>query len=186
MSAPAPEPVEPILEDQWILPVAQRLSECLCTELERSPGGTPCFCGVVPGANVAMDFCDCTGTPCGMAYVRIHEVYPSRRFPQPSPDLNNCNDPLAVTFEIGITRCLPGMDDQGEPPDAVAQFEAVRIQTGDMAAIRRTVVCCFDGKAILGRWRGLGPAGNCGGGVWPVTVPLMRAEPLPSPFSTVV
>lgn len=166
----APEVTE--IPDLLIYPLLTSLADCLCVELALSPGGEPCFCGVVPASLVAMDFCDCAGAlRCGMAYVRLDTVFPSRRFPDQTTDAR-CTDPLAARVHIGVTRCLPGMDTRGNPPGVVEQSEAVRVQMGDMAAIRRTIECCFDdGRAVLlGAYTPVGDQGNCGGGFWSATV----------------
>lgn len=168
--------VAPPAEDTIIAPYLYLLSDCLCSALDDTPGGVPCFCGVVPGANVAMDYCDCgsTARACGMAWVRLDSLYPSRVFPQPATEANACRDPLAARIQLGVTRCLPGMDARGNPPSVAAQAEAVRVQMADMAAMRRAASCCFtSGLFLLGQYTPIGPTGNCGGGQWTVTVQVM-------------
>lgn len=167
-------PPDPPTEDTLVLPLLSSMVDCLCEELAASYGPDPCFCGLVPAALVAMDFCDCGGISCGMAWVRLDSIYPSRRFADQTTDAR-CGDPLAVRINVGVTRCLPGPDARGNPPDAVAQAEAVAVQMADMAAMRRAVACCLpqSTKYVLGTYQPLGPSGNCGGGVWTVTVQVM-------------
>lgn len=164
-------PVDPIVDP--IYPLLTALADCLCVELDTSPGGPPCFCGVVPAALVAMDFCDCGGTACGMGWVRLDTLYPSRRFADPTTDAR-CGDPLALRVQVGVTRCLPGMDAAGNPPGVVEQSEAVRVQTGDLLAARRAIECCWsDRTVLLGAYIPVGPQGDCGGGFWTATVQVL-------------
>src|SRR5262245_40896524 len=139
-------PIAPPLPDTHVLPVAYALLDCLCVEVAASPGGEPCFCGLVPGSSVAMDWCDCSAGSdrCGMAYVRLDTIYPSARFPLPMGEPGNCAVKMAARFQVGTFRCVPVADGDGRnPPSAEAQSAAVEIQLGDMAAIRRAIDCCL-------------------------------------------
>lgn len=172
-SAPplAPGEVPTAVSDTAVFPILTMLASCLCEQVEATIGGLPCFCGVVPGRFLPMDFCDCFGSGCGMAFVRLDSVVPSVAFPNASPT-PSCSDPLAVRIEVGVHRCLPGMNEAGEPPDVAAQDEAVAIQMADMMAIRRAIKCCWQSSSkdyLLGPYTPSGPDGNCGGGSWIVT-----------------
>jgi len=172
MTVTPPEPIE----DTKVWPLLMQMVDCLCAELAASPGGTPCYCGVVPGQVPSMDFCDCLdASACGMGWVRLDTAYPSTVFPQQQTAARNCRTPLALSIQVGVTRCVPGLDAAGNPPDAVEQAEAVRIQMGDMLAARRAIVCCLgDHPAhMLGRYTPLGPLGNCAGGFWVASVQVM-------------
>lgn len=176
MTAP---PIE-VVDDVTVLPIAQAFVDCLCVEIDASPGGMPCFCGLLPGANVALD-CDCdAGGRCGTAWVRIDQVFPSARFPVPLLDANNCAVGLAVRLQVGVVRCTPVGEPDGLPPSVEAQAEAVRVQLGDLSAARRAIQCCVQDhpavkhrKVMLGQWTPVGPAGGCAGGIWSVTVQVI-------------
>jgi hypothetical protein len=164
----------PPIEDEAALPVALALLSCLCDEVDKSLGGAVCQCTLLPGLESPMDYCDCTGSACGMAWVRVDQVFPSTRFPV-ADVAAGCDAPLAVRCVLGVHRCVPGMDSQGLPPDAAQQTKAVQVQMSDMAAMRRAMDCCsrqvFRGQAmLLGSYTPSGPVGNCAGGSWPVTV----------------
>jgi len=163
-----------VTDDTLAFPLAVELLGCLCAEMPDTVGGDVCWCGLLPGQLVPMDYCQCEGTNCGQAWVRIVSVYPSQQFPRQSIDYRSCADPLAVELNAGVFRCFPGLDENLHPPTVDQQLEAVRVQMSDQAAIRRAIQCCFgtDKKrpAILGRYTPLGPAGDCGGGYWAVTV----------------
>lgn len=163
------------VDDQQIAPLLYTMAECLCEQLAGTPGGAPCFCGVMPAALVPMDFCDCaTANRCGMGYVRLDSLYPSRVFANPDIDAR-CGSPLAARIAVGVTRCLPDMDARGNPPGVDQQTEAVRYQMADMMAARRAIACCLDPatKYVLGAYTPVGPAGGCGGGQWLVTVQVI-------------
>lgn len=164
-------PVAPTM-DTLVYPGLETLAACLCEELATSLGGVPCFCGVVPGRIVPMDFCDCATTGCGMAWVRLDAMFPSRAFPTQTTDAR-CNDPLASRIELGVTRCLPGMDAQGNPPGVVEQSNAVAVQMADAMAMRRAIACCYGPNSkdyVLGTYQPVGPQGSCGGGTWTFTL----------------
>lgn len=169
---PAP-PAEPV-EDTQVAPILYALVDCLETELDATPGGPPCFVGVVPGANVAMDFCDCDASGCGMGYVRLDTVYPSTQFPIQDTTAR-CTAPLAARVAVGVTRCLPTMDDSGNAPTVLQQAQAVQNQMADMMAARRAIACCLDPAVpyMLGAYTPVGPYADCGGGFWLVTFQVM-------------
>lgn len=178
MTTPAPE--EPI-DEQKVLPLLLQLVECLCAQLDLSVGGAPCFCGVVPGINVAADYCDCTSKgPCGKAYVNLMSLYPSNVFPTPLRDAGNCGAKLAARVRMGTLRCMPTFatpaafgKGAGEPATIQQQLDSVRVQLSDMQHMRKAIECCANTevagrkrKLLLDTYTPVGPQGNCGGGEW--------------------
>lgn len=165
-------------DDTLILPVLDALRACLCEQLAVSPGGVPCFCGLYPGGPVPADGCTCGrgATGCGQAWVRLARVFPTTQYPQQT-NTPGCAVGLAAVIEVGVRRCLPGtssINGQVTFPTAADQAEAVRVQMGDLAAILRAITCCpalARMNPILGAYAPE-DAGDCGGGVWPVTVQL--------------
>jgi hypothetical protein len=171
VSSPAPE----IVPDGKVFTVASELLTCLCTELARSVGGPPCECALMPGVDVPMDFCDCSGTACGMGWVNVAAVFPTTSFPLPAAGAIACGTPMAARYRIGTHRCMPVMTEDGEPPSAVDRLEATRVALSDEAAVRRAICCAVDKLKLskahaLGLWTPTGPAGQCGGGFWTLTV----------------
>jgi hypothetical protein len=166
---------EYVADDTKVAPIMYALADCLCEQLASTPGGSPCFCGVMPASLVPMDFCDCqTERACGMAWVRLDALYPSVQFPV--QDLEAlCGSPLAARLAVGVTRCLPTIDERGNPPDVAAQTMAVQVQMADMMAARRAIACCAAEytRMILGLYTPIGPAGGCGGGFWTATFQVM-------------
>ena len=162
-------------EDPDIYPALVALSACLCAELTASGLPTPCFCGVLPGANVPMSYCgECGGfsdAKCGgQAWVRLDSVFPSTIFPSPA-DTTQCSTGLAASIEIGVLRCMQVMEEGGEAPSLDEQVRATRLQMADMQAMRRAVMCCDwradpDHKILLTTYVPVGPEGGCVGGTW--------------------
>jgi hypothetical protein len=174
--------VEPLVEspptifyDNDVLPIMQEVLGCLCDALIYAPGGVPCACLLVPGANVAMDYCDCTNPAygCGQAWVRLDQSFAGANvynsvYARKALQAARCVDVISHRLQIGVTRCTPGMDAQGEPPDQWDQLAAVEQQMGDFAAIRRALDCCFTlnkrREWLFERYTPVGPSGNCVGG----------------------
>jgi len=158
--------------------IALALVGCVCDRLTDTPAGAPCFCGVVPGGPlVSMDYCGCSDGGCGMAYVRLDTVFPSRVFPAPDFTAANCATGLAARFFVGCFRCVPGISETGQPPSEVDQMTAADMIWADMAALYTAIRCCVDdvlglswGDVVVGGYVPVGPSGDCAGGQWPVTV----------------
>lgn len=161
-------PPEGFTDDTLIWPLLTQLSDCLCETLsERGLLPGDCFCGIVPGQQVAWDYTS------GMAWVRLNSVVPSATFPNQSFNLNNCGTTLAAEVEVGVLHCAPGSASDGSPPGELQQFESARLQMATMAAMRSAILCCSestDVDMILGAYEPQGPNGNLVGGVWTVSM----------------
>lgn len=166
-------------EDTLVYPKMIELSACLCTEIEASGLPEPCSCGPIVG-DLSLDYCgSCSGEgKCGgQAWVRLVNAFPAVDLPNPLFELRNCGAPLAYQIEVGIVRCKPIGTTSGargyRPPSLDQMVEALRLQTADMAAIRRAVYCCFGGDDetdyILGTYTPTSPDGDCLGGAFTVT-----------------
>jgi hypothetical protein len=151
------------------------LLDCLETAIDGMGSPTPCMTAVFPGAQVAIDYCNpCGPDQCGMAWVRLASVFPSTVFPIQDATSTPCPPPMAVTVDIGIARCAPVGDDDGNPPSTDEWEAASAVQIADMTAIQDAVLCCFTGKKVVfGAYQPLGPEGGCVGGVWTVAVDPM-------------
>lgn len=154
-----------------IWPTLTELAACLCTQLHDSGLPDVCFCGVLPGSEVAWDYasgCD----NCGMAWVRLLGMQPSTAFPQADINPSNCSKPLAYTVEMGVLRCAPMPKEDGTPPTLEEMLDATELQIADAAAMRRAVACCLGVRGwILGPYQPVGPQGGAVGGLWTVNIP---------------
>lgn len=165
--------VEPV-GDRVVWPVMVSLAECLCTQITGSGLPEPCFCGILPGGEAAYDYCDsCEDGTCGQAWVRLAQAFPSSAFPVPDVGRGTCASPLAFELVVGIVRCAPSPDDQGNPPSLGDQFATSQLVVADMMAMRRAIMCCAQAQKgrdyTLGFYLPVGPEGGCVGGVWTAT-----------------
>lgn len=158
-------PIEDYTEDETIWPLMVQLSQCLCETLTARglmPGD--CFCGVLPGDQVAHDY------GSGQAWVRLANVYPTTEFPQIDNTLRSCAASLGATLEVGVMQCAPGLGPLGRLPDQIDQFEATRLQLATMRAMHQAIACCGIEDMVLGQYSPQGPQGNLVGGIWLVDV----------------
>lgn len=164
------------------------LASCLCSTLRAaaSEGHSqePCFCGVLPGAAVAQDYCD--GGLCedkgGMAWTRLVSVQ-ARQEQGPGGESgtlapNQCVTVYDVTVEIGVLRSAPMPDEEGEPPSVSEQLAASMLQNSDMGVMLSVIGCCDEvpdslGDPVIGEYVPVGPEGGCVGGAWSATWSLL-------------
>lgn len=146
------------------------LAACLCASL--TPDGEEehglCFCGILPGDNVAIDYIDDCNT-CGMAWVRLERAYPASGIGIAATDVTNCATPLGLDIELGVVRCIStGVN--GEAPRPEDLLEAAEQMDADLLAIRRAISCCgeLDVEYSVSEYQPIGPEGGVVG--WTVTV----------------
>lgn len=152
------------------------LAACLCVTLEDWGLPTPCFCGVLPGLNVALDyFGGCEDGSCGngMAWVRLNSVYPAIGVGIQSQTAGNCGTTLGIDIEIGVVRCISAGEDDGGPVPAQELADAAFLQSQDALAMRAAVACCAPLTSrdyVLGIYTPYGPEGGAVGGTWTMVV----------------
>lgn len=159
--------------------VLDELLRCLCTALEDTPGGAACHCSMVGGREAIADRCTCGKNGCGQAWVRVDRIYAYDTDVVTPARIPACGSPLAAVVEVGVFRCIPTVKGNGEAPSASALTDQVLGQVADAGALAAAINCC---TAITSRKHAMGvytprDSGNCGGGVWPVTVALSRTVP---------
>lgn len=123
----------------------------------------------VPG-DIVWDSCE-----CGQLVISENRRYGSTKFASEEPDLDaECGEPvLTVDFTLSLTRCVPTMDDAGNPPDCAALSVAAHQLMKDKADLRLAVMCClttmYDTHAngllgfIIQAQETIGPSGGCAG-----------------------
>ena len=148
------------------------LADCLCLALKTNGAGPTCFCGVVPGASPAWDYCgECSGETCGMGYIRVISAFQSSSFPVADDPGEGCTGPLVVQLGVGALRCVPVPNESGELPAEEQQVEATLGLLADMSAMFVALCECLPDGAI-GAYEPLGPSGACAGGEWTVWMSL--------------
>lgn len=152
--------------DLW--PRVLKMAQCLCDEIDNSGLPELCFCGVMPGQQVAIDYADCNAKKNGMAWVRLVNASPYTVQGAPMTQPVSCDTPLQASLEVAIMRNLPIRDD-GSPPTTAEMLAATELQFADMACMRRAILCCYD-IALLGTYTPSGPAGSAVGGAWLVGI----------------
>lgn len=163
--SPDPDPCD------VLFPWAALMRDCVCASLEASVGGPVCQCMLTAGTSTAYDNC-CQG----QAWIRVVSVYPSKSFPTPDGSRFRCDHQMmAAELEIGVVRCAPTMDDDGNPPSVQAIEESFRVVHSDRVRVMRALSCCFrpeQGCEVIniGQWTPVAEQGGCVGGMTDVTI----------------
>jgi hypothetical protein len=133
-------------EDQFVLPLAQALYNCLCAEIQNqtNPPGQCCFrvgVEIAHDAGILVDSC-CDG----IAYVSLGDTFPSSAsFPEQDvvrqAQASCAPVSWAQMFKAGIIRCVP-TGDENAPPTCGEWTEAFYQNVQDGLTLRR-VQCCF-------------------------------------------
>ena len=161
-------------DDTRVWPILTQLSSCLCREITAQDLPEPCFCGVLSGDSVSLDYCGECGTRCGMAWVRLVGIS-ATQISTPTGVIiprtaRTCHIASEIIFEVGIVRCAPMPDDDGTMPSMAKQLEAARLQTADMNAALRAITCgCLEADFSVDTWAPIS-GGDCLGGAWSVIV----------------
>lgn len=159
--------------DLVIWPRLVNLLTCLCDSLAERHLPEPCVCAVMPGLQVATEYCNpCRGNKCGMAWVRLESIFPSSVFPVQDVTANGlCQAMMAFNVELGVVRCVPAGDEHGNPPDPQLMQDIAQQQVEEAFAMRAAVKCCFtQDKTMFGSYTPVGPEGGCVGATWTIAV----------------
>jgi len=156
---------------EWLL-------DCACAALAESPCGCPDWAAVVTGV---ASWDSCCGS--GQLYVVATSVYPSANFPIQEDPSARCRTGLVGLFTVGIIRCAPTFDDQGNPPSCSVQAEAAAAAMADAMAVVQGLGCCMyevrnQFRAGVTGQRFVGPAGGCMGSETTAAVELTDSVPI--------
>lgn len=173
------------MEDELAWPIMVKLVACLEQTLAARHLPGVCRASVVPGPQAVIEACTnggaCDGGEChGQAWVRFTAEYPYTAFPTQDTTAAKCGTSRAFVLEVGIARCLPTGRANGvggyTPPTMQKMVEATRLQMADKAAMIAAIECCLkdaddrDLDYVLGQYQPMQIPGDCGGGVWTVTI----------------
>jgi len=152
------------------------IAACLCVTLEEWGLPPTCFCGVLPGQTVAIDYfggCDDESCGNGMAWVRLAALYPAQIVGVPMQTPGNCDSTLGMDLEIGVVRCISAGEDDGSPVSPEELAASTYLQSQDALAMRAAMACCSPLTSkdfILGAYTPYGPDGLVVGGTWTAVV----------------
>lgn len=118
---------------------------CVVDALEQTPAGAPTRqCLMLPTQVIPWDAC-CESV--GQVALAIRNVFGSGTFPQPATptDWQRCGPAFIVAeVVVSVTRCVTGIDQQGQPPPcSVALAEAITLEN-DRTATRQAIACCLE------------------------------------------
>lgn len=141
----------------------QEILDCACAALAETVCGCPCRAYVAVG-DVSWDQC-CDG---GQLWVKATRVYVTESFPQEKADALICGVGLAADVQVGVLRCAPVLDDQGNPPTPEALTTSSSQVYEDMYALMNSIICCLSAtkkcrKFVMRGATSLGPQGGCVG-----------------------
>lgn len=158
---PDPTPVEAQLRE---------LLNCLCTAL--GAVGWEGDCCLEPGEVVWDTMCNDAAME-GKAWARLVQVYPSERFPAPSPpaSLVKCGTALSMRVELGAIACVCWEVCDCDVREANAHLVLVMVK----AALESVACCTPDGvdpeEVRLVQLDTVGPEGGSAGFVMELVVP---------------
>lgn len=170
-------------EDTSVYPALVDLAACLELEFTAAELPHPCEIQVLPGQVVSFDYCGnegcgINGCENGQAWVRLVSIQAVVRQSTTASTsgvaFTSCRGDYIFQLEMGVTRCISGLDPSGNPPSTEELLESTRFQLADMDAMRRAITCCFATDRGWGDARGVqvdsytpvGPEGGCVGGYW--------------------
>lgn len=150
------------------------LATCLCAQILSDDLPPVCFCGVVPGEQVALDYSGDCEDACGMAWVRLVMSYPSTVIGVPSVTPGNCGLGIGVDVEMGIVRCISVGGVDGQPPSPAELAAAAVLQQADLMAMWRAVSCCRNSNDwMIGVYTPFGPEGGLVGGTLTLSILML-------------
>lgn len=125
---------------------------------------------VEPGPVTGAYCCACRedgeGEPCGHAYIRVVRIFMAGAFPNQSLDPTNCRS-MAALVEMGVYRCSPSVDSQGNAPSPEDWTDV-----GELTLIdAETIYCVLVGHnpdwsnfpIVISDGEPIGPEGGCVG-----------------------
>lgn len=151
--------------------IIEALATCLCAQIKDDGLDEPCYCGVMPGFEVAWDIGECDDGSCGIAYVRLGNVYPSSQVGVATVNPGNCAIGTGLDIEMGMLRCFE-LNEDGSPSSPAQLLEASRIQYADILVMQKALVCCEWLPAedfVVGTYQPVGPSGGVVGGAFPLS-----------------
>jgi len=159
--------VAPVATASRVAVTLEAIADCLCNQITSDGLPPVCYCGVMPGSIAVADRVGNCGDVCGMAWVRLDQMYPAVTVGVPSGDPGNCQRGLGLDIELGILRCFPT-----EPTDQEL-FSSTELQILDAETLFRAVTCCPaipQMDCVVAPYTPLGPDGGTVGGTLSISM----------------
>lgn len=146
-----------------IYDLASTVLECVCDQMDALTEtlaeddvayACPCLKFVSPGPP-PLDHCcaECDGSG-GMLAVHVEQVYQSEftaAWPTPQAPVMPCKPASWVAqVVVSVSRCVPGPDEQGNPPDPADIDARSLIVYTDFFAVLQALSCCVATDALPG------------------------------------
>lgn len=116
----------------------------------------------------------------GHAYIRIVRMHMVDPFPSQSRNPTHCRN-IGALVEVGVLRCAPTLDNQGNPPKPEQMTMSALEQTQDMSVIHSVLTshnpAWSSNPVVLDTWVPLGPTGGCVGGAWQAWIDVAVCPP---------
>lgn len=148
--------------------VVTGIGECVRAQLAGTDAGAPGrLCYPLAGQIADDDCC------AGQLAVTVTRFYPSAAPPAEATGDDSqpgCGPPLLVAdLTVRVTRCVPVIDDQGNPPSCAGLADSSLTWMADSLAVRQALGCCLqamvdDGRVDsfgIGAAAASGPDGGC-------------------------
>lgn len=124
------------------------LAGCVVGALDQTPAGAPCRqCVLLPTQQIPWDNCGPCAEGCnGQVAFAIREVYGSKSFPQPltGETWRKCAVHYSIArVVVSVTRCVPTMDERGNPPSCASELAAAITLENDRTAVRQAIADCL-------------------------------------------
>lgn len=138
-------------------------------------------CGV-PTTRVGVVHGDLVWDECcsGYLFTRVVRTTVGTSFPQPSQDPRNCPKIPTTLVELGILRCAPVIDDNGNPPSAEEQSDFAKAMIVDKSILYNVIINHKPSWAsfplVIENWVPLSIEGGCGGGAWQFYMDVVLCE----------
>lgn len=155
---------------------ASQLADCLCSALQEQeyPSEEAQWqgeCCVWPAAEVAFDNCCEKG---GQGWVTVQGGGIAGEFPDINSAPSDCTQTLAVTYEIGVLRCVCAEATCGCDRKEADAANVIL----DFQAMLKGISCCLnegDDEWVMQSFQFIGPEGGCAGSSMLITI----REPMP-------
>lgn len=153
--------------------LADQLAELLACTYNRL-SIKPCRKFINPGPSAAVDNCEVGYGPDGEEYngqLWVAVTAQTPNWPNPTSNASPCPPQFTAVVEIGIARCTPTQDDEGNAPAEDDVTESALQQLQDRYEILQAIMCCWsvgEENVVYNQWVPQTPQGGCAVSTWEI------------------